>query len=190
MEVLCKKEVVGSMHYTRRIRNESPKHFQGILQFLTFKSLNELQIDYEWVEQDLSADDEAVPLPEERLTDQIVRILPLKCEPAETFFLLLTDKEKEWQPEAFCEALDIPRIRIASREETMRILETLPEEATVFSVFLDSAREIRIVAERDIVEMDSLLFRDGSSTGFLRIKTADLLERLLPHTGHSVVVIG
>lgn len=177
------------MHYIRKFRNESPKHFESILQFLTFKSLNELQIDYEWLEQQ-TAGAETELLPAEPSDGRIVQVLLLKCEPAEMFFLFLTDKEKSWLPEAFCDALDIPQIRCASREETMRILETKPEESTVFSIFLDSAKDIRIVVDRTIAEAETLLFRDGSEKGFLRIKTADLLERLLPQTGHLVVVIG
>jgi Ala-tRNA(Pro) deacylase len=170
------------MEYFPKFRNESPRHFQNILQFLTYKTLNEFQIDYEWAEDR--------PFAQEQPGRQMPQVLLLKSDPPEKFFLFLTDKEKDFPAEDFCDTLEIPKVHSVSSEETMRILGTPPETSTAFSVFLDSAEGILVVVDRIIAEAEELVLGDGSDGGLLKIRTADLLDRLLPQTGHSVVVIG
>lgn len=178
------------MDYFRRFRTEVPKHFQTILQFLTYKSLNELQIGYECIELEENASAQDRPLIEQQLEVQMVETRFYRQPDTDTFFLYITTPDKDFDEEEFCKALQIPGIIPASGQEMTDILEASPESLTIFSILLDSAEGVRIVMDRQIAETEEMLFRDGSDTRYLKIRTSDVLERLIPHTGHRVDVIG
>lgn len=178
------------MGYLNRFKSDSPKHFQNILQFLTYKSLNELQIEYEYLELGTPEKSKGRHVFEEQSEAQMTKILFLKQPDTETFFLYITIPDRDLDEEKFCEGLQISRILPASEQEMTDILETSPESLTLFSILLDSAEGVRIVMDKQLAETEEILFRDGSNTGYLKIRTADVLERLIPHTGHRVDLIG
>ena len=57
------------------------------------------------------------------------------------------------------------------------------------SLLLDSARDVRLVIDRDIAEAAAFCCPDGTRTGYIRMSTADVLEKLIPYTGHTYEVI-
>lgn len=178
------------MDYFRRFRTEAPKHFQTILQFLTYKSLNELQIGYECLELEENVSAQDRPLIEQQLEVKMAKTLLFKQPDTNTFFLFVTTSGKDFDEEEFCKVLQISSVIPASEQEMTDILETSPESLTLFSILLDSAEGVRIVMDKQLAETEEILFRDGSNTGYLKIRTADVLERLIPHTGHRVDLIG
>ena len=177
------------MDYIQGFRNESPRHFKGILQFLTYKSLNELQISYECIEMQEPVKENDRPFIRQQLDAPLAKTLFLKSGVPEEYYLYLMDEGSFFDQKRFREALRIPEVSPASEEEARKFLDTGKDHATIFSILLDSASGVRVVLDGDLTEREDLVFGDGSDTGFIRIRTSDLLERLLPRTEHTVDVI-
>ena len=61
--------------------------------------------------------------------------------------------------------------------------------ATVFSGLLESAKDVRFVLDRDVLREEFYGCGDGTTTGYLKLRTADVVERLLPYLGHPATII-
>jgi len=60
---------------------------------------------------------------------------------------------------------------------------------TVLSAILPESAGIRLVIDRDVAEREWFACTDGTPTCFVKIRTADLLEKYLPATGHTPVIL-
>ena len=53
--------------------------------------------------------------------------------------------------------------------------------ATVFSSLLDSARDVQIVFDEAVANEEFYGCSDGTTTGYMKIRTQDILKKVLPH---------
>lgn len=60
--------------------------------------------------------------------------------------------------------------------------------ATVFSVLLKSADSVRVVIDGDVLKEEYYGCSDGTTTGYMKVKTQDIVAKLLPESGHSYVL--
>ena len=63
---------------------------------------------------------------------------------------------------------------------------TVVGSATVFSALLASAREVRVVFDRALVDSEWYGCTDGTTTGYMKLRTRDVIDRLLPYTAHTL----
>ena len=68
----------------------------------------------------------------------------------------------------------------------MQLLGTVVGAATVFGLLLPSAREVRLVFDRALESSEWYGCTDGTTTGYMKLRTRDVLDRLLPRTGHTL----
>lgn len=69
------------------------------------------------------------------------------------------------------------------------MLDTKVGAATVFSALLETADDVRIVFDRDVVNQQWYGCSDGTTTGYMKIRTEDICMKFLPHTRHSLTII-
>lgn len=70
-----------------------------------------------------------------------------------------------------------------------QMLGTKTGAATVFRSLLETAREVQIVFDRDVASEEWYGCSDGTTTGYMKVKTADILYKLLPYTGHRHQIV-
>ena len=61
--------------------------------------------------------------------------------------------------------------------------------ATVYSALLESAADVHIVFDRDVAESEWYGCSDGVTTGYMKMRTADILDKVIPESGHRVQII-
>ena len=61
--------------------------------------------------------------------------------------------------------------------------------ATVFSSLLDGENKVRIVFDKEVLSEEWYGCSDGTTTGYMKLRTEDVLRRFLPETGHFADVI-
>ena len=69
------------------------------------------------------------------------------------------------------------------------LLGTKIGAATVFSALLDTAKDVQIVFDHDVAAGEWYGCSDGTTTGYMKLKTGDVLQKLLPYTKHDYTVI-
>ena len=80
---------------------------------------------------------------------------------------------------------DCARVSFALAEEMETVLGTRIGAATVLSVLLPSAGNVRLMLDRDVLTELYYGCSDGTTTGYLKLRTEDVLRRFLPAAGRT-----
>lgn len=168
---------------------DSPRHYQNELQFLVYKTLGELRIPYQRVETDEVITMEDCAAVNEKLRMNMVKTLFLCTRHQQEMFLFVTTGNKRFDSKWFSHEMNISRVSFAPEELMHTLLGTNIGAATVFSVLLASAKDVRLVIDQDVLREEYYGCSDGTTTGYMKIRTADITERFLSATGHTFRII-
>lgn len=177
------------MFYISEIKNNAPTIFHTPLQKLVYETLSNLNIPFERVDTD-----EAITMADcvainEILNMEMVKTLFL-CNSRQTeFYLFITLGNKPFSSKNFSHALGVSRVSFAPKEQMETMLGTKVGAATVFSSLLDDENKVQIVFDKDILSQKWYGCSDGTTTGYMKIKTEDIYNRFLPNTNHIPSVI-
>ena len=83
----------------------------------------------------------------------------------------------------------ISRVSFAPVELMDKMLGTKIGAATVFSVLLPSAEGLQIIFDRDVLKEEFYGCSDGTTTGYMKIKTDDIIHKVLRFAKRSYSVI-
>lgn len=177
------------MFYISDIFNAAPTTFSTELQEEVYKALSHLKIPYERVETDTAISMEDCTLINQKLNMDMVKTLFLCNKKKTLFYLFITTGDKRFDTKKFSEELNISRVSFASEELFESLLGTKIGAATVFSTITDWDRTIQVIFDKDVTEQEWYGCSDGTNTGYMKIKTQDILNILLPYTKHKYKVI-
>lgn len=105
------------------------------------------------------------------------------------FYLLAMGPDKLFRTKDLSAQIGSARLSFAPEEKLWELLRCTPGSATVLGLMNDTGRAVRLLMERDVYEAEYLSCHPCICTSSLKIKTRDLLDVFLPHTGHDVTVI-
>lgn len=177
------------MFYVSEIQKEPPHQFQTELQGQVYRTLTELRIPYERVDSDEAVTMADCTAIDERLDMAMVKTLFLCNRQKTEFYLFITAGNKAFRSSSFSKALVVSRVSFAPAELMQEMLGTKIGAATVFSCLLDSARGVRVVFDKDVLREEYYGCSDGTTTGYMKLKTSDVLEKFLPFCGHVPTIV-
>lgn len=177
------------MFFVSEISSKKPSGELTYLQEKVYESLSELGIDFERVDTEEAITMEDCVSINEKLNMKMVKTLFLCNRKKTDFYLFITTGEKAFKSKEFSEALDISRVSFAPAELMQEKLGTKIGAATVFSSILDDKKEINIVFDSDVLKEEYYGCSDGVTISYMKIKTEEVVEKYLPHTGHNYTVI-
>ena len=167
----------------------APETFQTELQEKVYAALAKLEIPFSRVDTDEAITMEDCAAIDEKLDMKMVKTLFLCNRQHTSFYLFVTAGDKPFRSKEFSAALGVSRLSFAPPEQMARQLGTKIGAATVFSALLDSARDVQIVFDRNVLSQDWYGCSDGTTTSYLKIRTEDIVRKFLPSTGHSCQAI-
>ena len=177
------------MFYVSEIFHTAPEHFSTPMQQKTYEALARLDIPFERVETDEAITmDDCVKI-DEKLNMKMVKTLFLCTRHQAELFLFVTAGGKPFRSGAFSAALGVSRVSFAPAERMQEVLGTKIGAATVFSGLLDSARDVRFILDRDVLNEEYYGCSDGTTTCYLKLKTSDVAEKLLPYANHAPQIV-
>lgn len=177
------------MFYVSEIIKTAPDTFKTQLQEATYKTLNKLNIPFERVDTDPAITMEDCIAIDQRLKSKTVKTLFLCNRQKTQFYLFITSAEKPFVTKNFGTALGISRVSFASEELLLEILGTKIGAATIYGTLLDKDREISVVIDKEILNEEWYGCTDGTTTGYMKVKTKDIIDKFLPHTKHRPTYI-
>ncbi len=177
------------MFYVSEIQTEAPCLFQTPLQEKVYATLSALQIPFQRVDTDEAITmDDCVAI-DEKLDMHMVKTLFLCNRQQTEFYLFITVGNKPFRAKEFSHALGVARVSFAPAEQMETILGTKIGAATVFSSLLDAENKVRIVFDKDVLAENWYGCSDGTTTGYMKVQTADICRKFLPYTNHTLSVI-
>ena len=168
---------------------EFPTEFKTPLHQKTYNALKELNIPFERVENDEAVTMEDCIQIDERLNMKTVKTLFLANRQQTSFYLFVTPGDKPFRTKDFSSALGISRVSFATPEKLLEMMGTKVGAATVFGLLLDSASDVQLVFDREVLSQQWYGCTDGTTTGYMKLATKDVVEKLIPHTGHTIITI-
>lgn len=177
------------MFYVSEIKKDAPEIFRNPLQKKVYQALAELKIPYERVDTDEAITMEDCVLINEKLDMNMVKTLFLCNKQQTAFYLFITCGDKKFSSRNFSKALGISRVSFAPSDKMSEMLGTTIGAATVFSALIDIDHRVQIVFDRDVVKEEFYGCSDGTTTGYMKIRTNRILHEFLPYTKHLPLMI-
>ena len=159
------------------------------VELASFALLDQLHIPYQRVEHDPADTMEACAAISDALGIRICKNLFLCNRQKTDFYLLTMPEDKPFHTKDLSHQIGSSRLSFASPEAMEELLGCTPGSASVLGLMNDAGHQVRLLMDREVYEAEWFGCHPCKNDGSLRIKTADLLNVFLPHTGHEVTVV-
>ena len=105
------------------------------------------------------------------------------------FYLLVMPGKKIFQTKKLSQQLGVSRLSFADPSYLKDYLDLAPGSVSVLGLMNDRQKTVRLVIDRDVLSHAFFGCHPCVNTSSLKIKTSDLLNSFLPHTGHIPVFV-
>lgn len=171
------------------IKTDKPHTFKTELHSMVYDTLKRLEIPFERVDTDEAITMEDCVEIGKKLDTAIVKTLFLCNRQKTNFYLFVTTDEKPFVTKDFSRVLGISRVSFASPEMLFDMLGTKVGSATALSCIFDKENKVKIVLDKDAVSCEWYGCSDGTTTGYMKLKTEDLIYKYLPFADHVPAII-
>ena len=163
--------------------------FASPLQQKVYEAFAALGIPFERVDTDPGLTMEDCQHIDAKIGVRIVKTVFLCNRQQTEFYLYVTSDDKPFVTREFCGALGIPRVSFASADHLERLTGVKVGATTSLSAILPEAKDVHLVMDRSVAESEWFACTDGTATCFVKIRTADLLDKYIPHTCNELQII-
>lgn len=177
------------MFFVSEIYTTVPDKFSTPLQKKTYHALRDLDISFKRVETDEAITMEDCVQIDLKLDMKMVKTLFLCNRQQTAFYLFITAGDKPFRSKDFSTALGVARVSFAPAELMERMLGTKIGAATVFSAMLDTGNAIQIIFDKDVLTEEWYGCSDGTTTGYIKVSTEQIVRQFLPYAKHTPVEI-
>ena len=177
------------MFKVSEILTTPPAEFSSELQEKVYAAFASLGIPFGRVDTDPGLTMEDCRHIDAKIGVRIVKTVFLCNRQQTEFYLYVTTDDKPFVTREFCGALGMSRVSFAPAEKLWELTGVLVGATTVLSAVLPQAAGVHLVMDRSVAEGEWFACTDGTATCFVKIRTADLLEKYLPATGHELTLI-
>lgn len=105
------------------------------------------------------------------------------------FYLLCMMPDKPFHTKDLSAQIHSARLSFAPEELLWELLHCTPGSATVLGLANDTERRVQLLIDREVYNAPYFSCHPCICTSTLRLKTADVLDKLLPAAGHEPMVV-
>ena len=151
--------------------------------------LDHLGIDYERVDHSAAMTMENCEEIDRVLDATICKNL-LLCNRQQTdFYLLLMPGDKKFVTRELSAQLGTARLSFATPEHMERFLDITPGSVSVLGLMNDKDGAVRLLIDEDVLKGEFIGCHPCINTSSLRIKTSDMIEKVIPAMKHSPTMV-
>ena len=147
--------------------------------------LDRLKIEYARVDHDYADTIESCHEIEKLLGCEICKNLFLTNRQMTELWLLLMPGDKPFKTKLLSKQIGSARLSFATAEQMLQTLDITPGSVSVLGLMNDRENRARLLIDRDLLRQESIGMHPCINSSSLRIRTEDLLEKLLPAMGHE-----
>lgn len=151
----------------------------------SYALLDSLGLEYRRVDHEHADTIEACEQVEGLLGCKICKNLFLTNRQQTDFYLLVMPGEKPFKTKLLSKQIGSARLSFASAEHMEKYLDITPGSVSILGLMNDKGGVVRLLVDRDLLKEEYFGCHPCINTSSLRLKTADVLERLLPAMGHE-----
>lgn len=154
-----------------------------------YELLESLEIPYERVDHEALFTIDACHQVDRVLGISICKNLFL-CNAQKTrFYLLLMPGEKKFKTKEVSSQIPSSRLSFAGEENMEKLLNITPGSVSVMGLMNDRENQVQLLIDRELLEEEYMGCHPCVNTSSLKLKTADVIEKFLPATGHGYLIV-
>ena len=150
-----------------------------------YDALEALDIEYSRLSHEAIGSIEGCFAIEEVLGVKILKNLFLCIAQKTDFYLLIMPGEKPFKTKLLSPQLNCSRLSFASPEYMEELINCTPGSASVLGLLFDKKIRVRLIIDKDVLGMEYFGCHPCDNTSSLKIKTADIIEKLIPFSHHT-----
>ena len=170
-------------------RNSRPEGVLPPQEAAAFDLLDSLHIDYDRVSHEEAFNMELCADIGGVLGVSVCKNLFLCNRQKTAFYLLCMPPEKPFHTKDLSAQINSSRLSFAPEELLWELLHCTPGSATVLGLANDTENQVQLLIDREVYDAPYFSCHPCICTSTLKLKTADVLDRLLPHTGHTPIIV-
>ena len=169
-----------------------PESVEGRLEkeIRTYDLLDRLGIAYERVDHEEANTMEACAAIDEVLAPAVICKNLFLCNTQKTkFYLLMTKNDKKFKKKEISKQINSSRLSFAPPEFMEQFLDITPGSASVMGLMNDKNHEVTLLVDEDVLAAEYFGCHPCINTSSLKLKTSDLLEKILPAVHHEYLLV-
>ncbi len=171
------------------IYNTAPLDTRTDAENRCYAILQELNIPFTRVDHDHADTMDDCAAISEVLDVSICKNLLLTPRNRSAFYLLCMAPDKPFTTKDFSKMIGASRLSFATGEDMVELLGCEIGSASILGLANDTEHRITLAMDRSVYEAEAFGCHPCKNTSSLRIATRDILDKFLPHTGHTVTVV-
>lgn len=105
------------------------------------------------------------------------------------FYLLLIPGDKVFKTKDISAQIGSSRLSFAGAEHMEQFLDITPGSVSVLGLMNDKEMRVRLLIDEDVLKSDYFGCHPCINTSSLRIRTSDLMEKIVPALGHAPTIV-
>jgi len=151
--------------------------------------LDKLGIVYHRIDHEAAMTMEACIAIDEALDATICKNLLLCNRQCTDFYLLMLPGEKVFKTSVLSKQIGSSRLSFASGEYMEQLLDITPGSLSVLGLMNDHENRVQLLIDEDVLKGEYFGCHPCINTSSLRLRTKDLMEKILPATGHKARLV-
>ena len=169
------------------LQNGRPADCTGRLdkEIRCYELLDSLHIPYQRIDHEPANTMEACAAIDEALQATICKNL-LLCNRQQTdFYLLMIVGDKVFKTSQLSKQIGSSRLSFAGAEHMEALLDITPGSVSVLGLMNDKENKVQLLIDEDVLKGEYFGCHPCINTSSLRLKTADLVEKIIPAMHHE-----
>jgi len=174
-----------------KLENGRPADCSGRLpkEIRVYDLLDELGVAYQRVDHEAAMTMEACAAIDEALEATICKNLLLCNRQCTVFYLLLLPGDKPFKTSVLSKQIGSSRLSFAGAEYMERFLDITPGSLSILGLMNDRDHQVQLLIDEDVLKGEFIGCHPCINTSSLRLKTADLMEKIIPAMGHEPRIV-
>ena len=147
--------------------------------------LDSLGVDYLRIDHEPAMTMEICADIDKTLEATICKNLLLCNRQATVFYLLMLPGTKVFKTSVLSKQIGSSRLSFASAEAMEEFLDITPGSVSVLGLMNDKDKRVQLLMDKDILDGEYFGCHPCINTSSLKLKTADLMEKIIPAMGHE-----
>lgn len=155
----------------------------------TYDFLDSLNISYKRVDHEPAMTMEACISVDAVLETAMCKNLLLCNRQNTAFYLLMLPGDKPFKTKELSAQIGSSRLSFAAGEYMEQYLNISPGSLSVLGLMNDKEKHVQLLIDEDLLKQEAIGCHPCVNTSSLRLATKDLLDIIIPATGHSPIIV-
>jgi len=155
----------------------------------TYDLLDKLGVSYQRIDHEAAMTMEACAAIDAVLDATICKNLLLCNRQCTTFYLLMIPGDKTFKTSVLSKQIGSSRLSFADAQYLEQYLDITPGSVSVLGLMNDHENHVQLLIDEDVLKGEFFGCHPCINTSSLRLKTSDLMEKIIPSMGHEPRIV-